>query len=89
MESILGVDSDPRAASIAPNTTLPSTNFTTALRMVMSDSPDLHPQVRQAIRDSGPILMELSPSLGFGLPTGASSVPLVMREPLVARCVSS
>lgn len=86
MESILGVG--PNATSLPLNTTLLSTNFT-GLAMVLSDSPQLNPQVRQAIRDAGPILLELSPSLGFGLPTGAPSTPLVMREPLVTKYVSS
>ncbi len=78
MESLLGVGS---------GSPVVGTNFTTAIIALTTDSPELNPEVKKAIRASGPILIDLAPTLGFDLPSGTPSLPVVAREPLVAKCV--
>ncbi|KAM5534496.1 hypothetical protein V8D89_011828 [Ganoderma adspersum] len=89
MESLLGVNTVSPVVGLSPNRTLLSSNFTTAFTGILVDSPHINPEVKQAVLDSGPILMGLSQTMGFGLPTaGAPSLPS-LREPLVTNFMDS
>lgn len=86
MEDLLGVGTVSPIVGLSPNRTVQSANFVTTFTAILADSPHMDPGVRQAIFDSVFILMELSQTMGFGLP-GDVPAATPAREPLVAKYV--